>query len=102
MDTIVHGRREGSHLKINGRTTQTRIPSRQRVWAMDEKNERRMKEGTLVWIVASVEDDALQVNCDKDEIVVEPHGFRAMPLYADKQWVKPLTQEEIEEYNKEL
>jgi hypothetical protein len=24
-----------------------------------------------------------------------------MPLYADKQWVKPLTQEEIEEYNKE-
>ena len=61
-----------------------------------------MKEGTLVWIVASVEDDALQVNCDKDEIVVEPHGYRAMPLYADKQWVKPLTQEEIEEYNKNL
>ena len=54
-----------------------------------------MKEGTLVWIVASVEDDALQVNCDKDEIIVEPHGFRAMPLYADKQWVKPLTEEEI-------
>ena len=24
-----------------------------------------MKEGTLVWIVASVGDDALQANCDK-------------------------------------
>ena len=61
-----------------------------------------MKEETLVWIVASVGDDALQVTCDNDEIVVEPHGFRAMPSYADKQWVKPLTQEEIEEYNKNL
>ena len=48
-----------------------------------------MKEGALVWIVASVGDDALQVNCDNDEIVVEPHGYKAMPLYADKQWVRP-------------
>jgi hypothetical protein len=61
-----------------------------------------MKEGTLVWIVASVEDDAFQANCDENEIVVEPHGYKAMPLYADKQWVKSLTQEEIEEYNKNL
>ena len=58
-----------------------------------------MKEGTLVWIVASVGDDALQVNCDNDEIVVEPHGYKAMPLYADKQWVRPLTKEEIEAYD---
>lgn len=58
-----------------------------------------MREGTLVWIVASVEDDEFQEGCDKNEIVVQPHGFKAMVLYADKQWVKPLTQEEIEEYN---
>ncbi len=57
-----------------------------------------MKEGTLVWIVASVEDDALQANCDYNEIVVEPHGYKAMPLYADKQWVRPLTEDEIEVY----
>jgi hypothetical protein len=25
-----------------------------------------------------------------------------MPLYADKQWVKPLTEEEIQEYNRNL
>ena len=61
-----------------------------------------MKEGTLVWIVASVEDDEFQANCDENEIVVEPHGYKATPLYADKDWVKPLTQEEIEEYNKNL
>ena len=61
-----------------------------------------MKEGTLVWIVASVAEDALQIHCDEEDIVVDPHGHRAMPLYADKQWVKPLTQEEIEEYNKNL
>ena len=61
-----------------------------------------MKEETLVWIVAEVCGDDLQIHNDKDEIVVEPHGFRAMPLYADKQWVKPLTEEEIEEYNKNL
>jgi len=60
-----------------------------------------MKEGTLVWIVASVENDALQVNCDKNEIVVEPHGYKAMPLYADKEWVKPLSLEEIVKYNNE-
>ena len=58
-----------------------------------------MKEGTLVWIVTSVGDDALQVNCDNDEIVVEPHGYKAMPLYADKQWVRPLTEDEIKAYN---
>ena len=61
-----------------------------------------MKEGTLVWIVAEVCGDDLQIHNDKDEIVVEPHVFRAMPLYADKQWVKPLTQEEIQEYNRNL
>ena len=61
-----------------------------------------MKEGTLVWIVASVGDDAFQANCDENEIVVEPHGYKAMPLYAGKEWVKPLTQEEIEEYNKNI
>ena len=60
-----------------------------------------MKQGTLVWIVASVAEDVLQASCDLDEIVVEPHGHRALPLYANKQWVKPLTEEEIEEYNKE-
>jgi hypothetical protein len=60
-----------------------------------------MKEGTLVWIVASVENDALQANCDNDEIVVEPHGYKAMPLYADKEWVKPLSLEEIVKYNNE-
>ena len=61
-----------------------------------------MKEGTLVWIVASVENNAFQANCDENEIAVEPHGYKAMPLYTDKQWVKSLTQEEIEEYNKSL
>lgn len=49
--------------------------------------------------VASVENDALQANCDNDEIVVEPHGYKAMPLYADKEWVKPLTEDEIKAYN---
>jgi len=61
-----------------------------------------MKEGTLVWIVASVEDDALQANCDNDEIVVEPHGYKAMPLYADKDWVRPLTEDEVKTYNNNL
>ena len=58
-----------------------------------------IKNETLVWIVASVENDALQANCDNDEIVVEPHGYKAMPLYADKEWVKPLTEDEIKAYN---
>ena len=58
-----------------------------------------MKEGTLVWIVASVEDDAFQVDCDENEIVVEPHGYKAMHLYSDKEWVKPLTEDEIKAYN---
>ena len=40
-----------------------------------------MKEGTLVWIVASVGDDALQANCDNDEIVVEPHTDIKQCLY---------------------
>jgi len=60
-----------------------------------------MKEGTLVWIVASVGEDALQIHCDEEDIVVEPHGYKALPLYAIKQWVKPLTEDEIEEYTKE-
>ena len=60
------------------------------------KNEREMKEGTLVWIVASVGDKTLQ---DDIEIVVEPHGYKAMPFWADKQWVKPLTKAEIEAYD---
>ena len=60
-----------------------------------------MKEGTLVWIVASVEADKFQKGCDENEVVVEPHGYKSMPLYSDKNWVKPLTEEEIKEYNKE-
>ena len=35
------------------------------------------------------------------EEFVEPHGYKSMPLYANKQWVKPLTNGEINEYNKE-
>jgi len=61
-----------------------------------------MKEGTLVWIVASVDEDAFQANCDENEIVVEPHGYKAMPLYADKDWVRPLTEDEVKTYNENL
>lgn len=60
-----------------------------------------MKEGTLVWIVAEVCGDDLQIHNDEDDIVVEPHGLRALPLYADKKWVKPLTEDEIKKYNLE-
>ena len=57
-----------------------------------------MKEGTLVWVVASVSEDALQVDCDQYDIVVEPHGYKAMPYYSDKKWTRPLTRDEVIAY----
>ncbi|MGA1386045.1 MAG: hypothetical protein ACO306_04910 [Flavobacteriaceae bacterium] len=61
-----------------------------------------IKSETLVWILASVSDVELQSQCDKDEIVVEPHGRKSMPLYTSKDWVKPLTKQEVEEYYREI
>jgi len=41
-----------------------------------------IKNQTLVWVLASISDVELQSQCDIDEIVVEPHGRKSMPLYA--------------------
>jgi hypothetical protein len=57
-----------------------------------------IKNETLVWVLASISDVELQSQCDMDEIVVEPHGRKSMPLYASKDWVKALTKKEIKEY----
>jgi hypothetical protein len=57
-----------------------------------------IKNETLVWVLASISDVELQSQCDIDEIVVEPHGRKSMPLYASKDWVKPLTKKEVKEY----
>jgi hypothetical protein len=57
-----------------------------------------IKNETLVWVLASISDVELQSQCDIDEIVVEPHGRKSMPLYASKDWIKSLTKEEIKEY----
>ena len=57
---------------------------------------------TLVWVIASISDVELQSQCDIDEIVVEPHGRKSMPLYASKDWVKALTKKEVREYYNEI
>jgi hypothetical protein len=61
-----------------------------------------IKNETLVWVLASISDVELQSQCDKDEIVVEPHGRKSMPLYASKDWVKSLTKKEVKEYYESL
>jgi hypothetical protein len=61
-----------------------------------------IKNETLVWVLASISDVELQSQCDIDEIVVEPHGRKSMPFYASKDWVKPLTKNEVREYYKEI
>ena len=61
-----------------------------------------IKNQTLVWVLASISDVELQSQCDIDEIVVEPHGRKSMPLYASKDWVKPLTKKEVKEYYESL
>jgi hypothetical protein len=58
-----------------------------------------MKKGTLVWVLAKVNRHQ-DTNTDKDTIIVDPQGSLAAPYYAPTEFVKQLTQVEIDELHK--
>jgi len=55
-----------------------------------------MKQGTLVWVLAEVS-EYQETNTDEDTIIVEPQGRKALPYYAPTEFLKELTQVEIDE-----
>lgn len=55
-----------------------------------------MKQGTLVWVLAEVS-EYQETNTMEDTIIVEPQGTKALPYYAPMEFVKELTQVEIDE-----
>ena len=66
---------------------------------MDEKNERRMKEGTLVWVLAEVS-EFQKDNNREGTIIVEPMGYKALPYYANVEDIKEVPLWEIDEMEK--
>jgi len=58
-----------------------------------------MKKGTLVWVLAIVNRHQ-ETNTDEDTIIVDPQGLLALPYYAPTEFVKQLTQAEIDELHK--
>ena len=66
---------------------------------MDEKNERRVKEGTLVWVLAEVS-EFQKDNNREGTIIVEPMGYKALPYYANVEDVKEVPLWEIDEMEK--
>lgn len=66
---------------------------------MDEKNERRMKEGTLVWVLAEVS-EFQKDNNREGTIIVEPMGYKALPYYANVEDIKEVPLWEIDELEK--
>ena len=66
---------------------------------MDEKNERRMKEGTLVWVLAEVS-EFQKDNNREGTIIVEPMGYKALPYYANVEDVKEVPLWELDELEK--